>query len=80
MPSHEEELVDRWKIEQLDRLGFDIADINALLIWRVDMHDVWRLMGSPERPTRCTHAQAMRILRPLDVRAPVVTEESLTPA
>jgi hypothetical protein len=68
----EEEMVDRWKIEQLEALGFEIPAINALLLWRVDLHDVWRLMGSRPGATPCTHEQALRILRPLD--APAVEE------
>jgi len=74
MPSSED--VDRWKIEQLDRLGFGIADINTLLLWRVELHDVYRLMGSYHGATSCTHEQALRILRPLDVRVSAVVEEA----
>jgi len=74
MPSSED--VDRWKIEQLDRLGFGIADINTLLLWRVDMHDVWRVMGTTDSRTPCTPELALRILCPLDVPVSAVVEEA----
>jgi len=70
--------VDRWKIEQLDRLGFGLVDINMLLLWRVELHDVYRLMGTGAHSrTSCTHDQALRILRPLDVDAPARVEEEV---
>lgn len=57
----EEALVEMWRIDQYGRMGFDGLQIATLLHWNVDAGDVRDLMDSG-----CTHALAMRILRPLD--------------
>lgn len=70
----EEERVELWKLDQFFRMGFDGDAISALLFWNADPHEAHRLLFRDGAPTTCTHEQALRILRPLDL-PPVSTQE-----
>ena len=66
-PLSVEDEVDLWKMQRLTHLGFDGTEIACLLFWGTSPHDVERLLYRDGRRTPCTHAQAIRIARPIEL-------------
>lgn len=66
MTSNEEERIESWHIERFIDLGFDWSAVSNLIAWKVDPHDVDKLMRRDGKPTSCTHELALRILQPDD--------------
>lgn len=62
--------VDLWKMQRFTDLGFDSGEIGRLLFWGTSPHDVEGLLYQAGRRTTCSHAQALRIVRPLELIAP----------
>lgn len=58
----DDELIERWRLEQFTRMGFSLAQITWLMFWRVDLHEAERLIRR-----ECPTDLAMRILEPVDV-------------
>jgi len=57
--------VERWRIEQFQRMGFTGSAAVLLHEWRTDLHQAADLIGSG-----CPPHTAMRILRPLEDTPP----------
>jgi hypothetical protein len=64
---NEEERVEVWNMNQFVKLGFRDFEVGALLGWGVDPHDAEALLWRNGERTRCTHEQALEILKPLEV-------------
>jgi len=68
----EETRVERWRIEQFQRMGFSGSAAILLHEWQVDLH-----IASDLIERGCLPHVAMRILRPLDVFEPASSSSNV---
>ena len=59
--------LELWKLERFTEMGFSGDEIACLLFWGTSPHDVEALFWRNGKRTRCTHEQALGILKPLEV-------------
>jgi hypothetical protein len=63
----EAERVELWKLGQFTHMGFDGDATSALLFWEVSPREVEALLYRNGERTSCTHDQALRIVKPLEL-------------
>lgn len=63
----EPDRLELWKLHRFTEMGFSGDEIACLLFWGTSPHDVEALFWRNGKRTRCTHEQAMGIVKPLEV-------------